>query len=455
MKRIYCDRLDVRNKWFLDPNCISIITNEKEYIENVINNKEEIFKDWFYLETDTHLLLLLYKYAYGVLGYRKQQADDWVFSELIEIIEQVYSEQEINRHILMNKVIFAKRDVLPFKSKKYVNGILKAFVFKKHIFVVDENGDFYCKNRKRVALNNLCRIDTSMFKANNDVVRLVEDFHDKIYGGKKKFTRGYDKHYYKRVPKYISEFIRKCNDGSDFLRKMTPRNVSSVTIYKSEVETITEFIKDHHKRMYAFGLLVHAKIANKHRENENHPSFFYDWFVAPTPTRLIKELGFRASSIGTTKHSLSHDITFMSGLFETNTKYDLDSKDGYYESFESGNFVEITRSRSLSYRCNFVDHKENSEVAFVIDETDFKTGYVFKFLDYLCNTGKLNGKVITCDNCSKKFLSLVVDDKGKLSDKGVRGKLTCYCNDCQQEIERLKRNERARRCMAKKRVNGN
>ena len=258
---------------------------------------------------------------------------------------------------------------------------------------------------------------------------------------------------------------------------------NDIVFYKHEIDTLLATFDTFHELMVAFALLVRAKFFEMSRvwyEENGHQELLDNkhWWTPCIRERherlLCQELGFAPSHVGVVKMSM-HDLleqvlTKMdeAHLIEYNNShmcnldrfkaydngfsihYDYIQKEWDYEAngftYEHDATQMLKQRQGQAYRPTFLTVNSDDEVAFSISYEDYTHGYVFNFIQYLCEIKHpcmegMKCRVFTCKECGKRVCELI--EVGT----ETRGRKSCLCEVCGST------NGRKRRSRSKKVVN--
>ena len=170
--------------------------------------------------------------------------------------------------------------------------------------------------------------------------------------------------------------------------KIHKKNIKLVDVGKVEI-TINELnkinsLESKKLKKLAFVLLVYAKISNVALDRD-------DGWINQSYKNIFTES--KVSAKGNDKKLLLHDL------------YKLEYISQSY------------KNDSTSLKINYIDNKEDSEVAFCIEDFDF---VIYSYLNYMGENW------IKCTECNKRYFLI----------KNIKNTSQKYCNECKQKIMR-------------------
>lgn len=348
----------------------------------------------------------LTKYAYTVLGItERKENEQYVFNTMKQLAINVYGDDLFTgKHEMFSTKGYAKHS---FEAYGYIHTV----IFGKY------------------------------------------DSHGRLYGGI----------FHRRQAKTFNKF--------ELAIELRPlRFERDIVFYKSEINKILDVFDSFHDLVVAFSFLVKAKVFENSRmwyEQNGHQELLESkhWW---TPYNrncqkkiFCKEIGFAPSKVGVVQESMSDmQIRVLSTMHEHGLVL-FELKDGVQSSLkESGfkisrygfnTFVEykcrkwdwthkcytdwqdasymLKQRQGNAYKALCLQYESDDEVAFSITYDEYVHGYVFNFIEYLCEIKhpcmeRMKCRIFTCKHCGKRVCELI-----ELGTE-TRGRKSNSCTEC-------------------------
>lgn len=411
------------NKFYVSPIQNGRMTTIDEYrfvIDLLEHPKETLDRFDIVLHQSRFVIQCLTKYAYTELKLTNMKDNQhWVNATMRELAKDIYGDD----------VFSSNSNVVPY-SEAWFNF---EFSFEKK---EDENKKWIKHS----------------FEPNGYVNKV-------IFGEYGLYGRKYGSMFQRKQDKTFNRY--------ELAIEMRPLRLDNdIVLYKHEIDALLATFDNFHELLVAYALVVRAKFFEMSRvwyEENGHQALLESkhWWtpcVRDKQERLFcKELGFAPSHIGVVKKSM-HDlleqvlnkmeeeylITYNSTRYCNLEKfkaydtgysrhYDYIQKKWDFEAngftYEHDATQMLKQRQGHAYRPIFLTLDSDTEVAFSISYEEYTHGYVFNFIQYLCEIKHpciegMKCRVFTCKGCGKRVCELI--EVGS----ETRGRKSSLCEEC-------------------------
>ena len=284
-----------------------------------------------------------------------------------------------------------------------------------------------------------------------------------IFGKYDRRGRLYGGIFHKRQAKTFNKF--------ELAIELRPLRIErDIVFYKSEIDKLLEVFDDFHDLMVAFSLMVKAKVFENSRMWYEENGFqklleSKHWW---TPCNRMKqqkilcgEVGFAPSKVGVVKENMmqlesrvlrtmkehglvefEETLGMTSSLkgsgfkvsrygFNTFVEYKCRKWDWQlkcYTDWQDATYM-LKQRQGHAYKMLFLQYESDDEVAFSITYDEYTHGYVFNFIEYLCEIKhscmeRMKCRIFTCKDCGKRVCELI-----ELGTER-RGRKSNLCSEC-------------------------
>ena len=408
--------------------------DEHRFVQDLLAEPKELLeKCGMEIHQSGYLVKLLTKYAFTELGIKDMKDNQrWVLNTMKDLAKKIYGDD-----VFTSKVVSPySLDFFSFDSFEDREGNVKKDV--KHSF--EPNGYAY----------------TCIFGTCG------------LYGSR------YGSVYHRIKNKVFNEY------ELDIEMRLL-RFEKDIVFYKNEIKVLIGIFDTFHELLVAYSLLLKAKVFETSRvwygENGHQELLESKHWWTPCPRDkaykvFCDELGFAPSKVGVVEKSMNdlikdvlvkmeqaNLIVYNSSKFANEKNFKITKLGNSYQyeyiqrkwDFYDGGYRnehDATTMRKLreghAYKPIFLELDSEDEVAFSLNYEEYTHGYVFNFIQYLCEIKhpcmeRMKCRIFSCKECGERVLELIPLDEER------RGRKSAYCPTCASASKRVTRSRKKRK----------